>query len=153
MQRTDSFEKTLMLGGEGNDRGWNGWMASPTQWTWVWVNSRSWWWTGRPGVLKSMGSQRVGQDWVTELNWIELMAILCLALYRTHPSVFQRELHHFTTSLAIYKSSDFFISLPTLVIVSFWYVGLFTWENNYFSSEPVVPGHLCVALSLTAFKN
>ena len=44
-------------------------MASPTQWTWVWVNSRSWWWTGRPGVLQSMGSQRVGHDWVTELNW------------------------------------------------------------------------------------
>ena len=56
MQRTDSFEKTLMLGkiegrGEGDDRGWDGWMASPTQWTLVWVNSRSWWWTGRPGVL------------------------------------------------------------------------------------------------------
>ena len=54
---------------EGDDRGWDGWMASPTQWTWVWVNSRSWWWTGRPGVLQSMGSQRVGHDWVTELNW------------------------------------------------------------------------------------
>ena len=44
-------------------------MASPTQWTWVWVNSRSWWWTGRPGILQSMGLQRVGHDWVTELNW------------------------------------------------------------------------------------
>ena len=59
----------LGVGGEGDDRGWDGWMASPTQWTWVWVNSRSWWWTGRPGVLQSMGSQRVGHDWVTELNW------------------------------------------------------------------------------------
>ena len=49
--------------------GWDGWMASPTQWTWVWVNSGSWWWTGRPGVLRFMGSQRVGHDWVTELNW------------------------------------------------------------------------------------
>ena len=49
--------------------GWNSWMASPTQWTWVWVNSRSWWWTGRPGVLQSIGSQRVGHDWATELNW------------------------------------------------------------------------------------
>ena len=58
----------LGAGGEGDDRGWDGWMASPTQWTWVWVNSRSWWWTGRPGVLQSMGSQRVGHDWVTELN-------------------------------------------------------------------------------------
>ena len=55
--------------GEGDDRGWDGWMASPTQWTWVWVNSRSWWWTGRPGVLWFMGSQRIRHDWVTELNW------------------------------------------------------------------------------------
>ena len=50
-----------------DDRGWDSWMASPTQWTWVWVNSRSWWWTGRPGVLQSMGSQGVGHDWATEL--------------------------------------------------------------------------------------
>ena len=59
------------LGGEGDDRGWDGWMASLTRWTWVWVNSGSWWWTGRPGVLRFMGSQRVGHDWVTELNWTE----------------------------------------------------------------------------------
>ena len=61
----------LRAGGEGDDRGWDGWMASPTQWTWVWVNSGSWWWTGRPVVLQFMGSQRVGHDWVkwTELNW------------------------------------------------------------------------------------
>ena len=56
--------------GEGDDRGWDGWMTSPTQWIWVWANSRSWWWTGRPGVLQSMGSQRVGHDWATELNWL-----------------------------------------------------------------------------------
>ena len=56
-------------GGEGDAGGWDGWMASPTQWTWVWVNSGSWWWTGRPGVLQFMGSQRVGHDWATELNW------------------------------------------------------------------------------------
>ena len=75
MQRADSFEKTwcwerLRAGGEGDDRGWDGWMASPTQCTWVWVDSGSWWWTGRPGVLWFMGSQRVGHDWATELNWI-----------------------------------------------------------------------------------
>ena len=57
--------------GEGDDRGWDCWMASPTRWTWVLVNSRSWWWTGRPGVLRFMGSQRVGHDWATELNWTE----------------------------------------------------------------------------------
>ena len=60
----------LGTGGEGNDRGWDGWMASPTRWTWVWVNSGSWWWRGRPGVLRSMGLQRVGHDWVAELNWM-----------------------------------------------------------------------------------
>ena len=75
MWRADSFEKTLMLRKiEGrrrrDDRGWDGWMASPTQWAWVWVNSGIWWWTGRPGVLRFMGLQRVGHDWATELNWI-----------------------------------------------------------------------------------
>ena len=54
--------------GEGDDRGWDSWMVSPTQWTWVWVNSGSWWWTRRPGVQRLMGLQRVGHDWVTELN-------------------------------------------------------------------------------------
>ena len=61
----------LGAGGEGDDRGWDGWMASPTWWAWVWVNSGSWWWTERPGVLWFMGSQRVGHDWATELNWTE----------------------------------------------------------------------------------
>ena len=58
----------LEAGGEGDDRGWDGWMASLSQWTWVWVDSRSWWWTGRPGMLRSMGSQRVRHDWATELT-------------------------------------------------------------------------------------
>ena len=61
----------LKAGGEGDDRGWDGWMASPTWWTWVWVNSGSWWWTGRPGVLRFMALQRVGHGWVTELNWTD----------------------------------------------------------------------------------
>ena len=59
----------LGAGGEGNNPGWDGWMASLTRWTWVWVNSGRWWWIGRPGVLRFMGSQRVGHDWATELNW------------------------------------------------------------------------------------
>ena len=59
----------LKAGREGDDRGWDGWMASLTQWTWVWVSSRSRWWTGKPGVLQSMGLQRVGHNWLTELNW------------------------------------------------------------------------------------
>ena len=61
----------LRAGGEGHDRGWDGWMASPIQWTWVWVNSGSWWWTGRPGVLQFMGLQRVRLYWATELtDWL-----------------------------------------------------------------------------------
>ena len=72
MRRTDPLEKTLMLGKiegrrRGDNRGWNGWMASPIQWTWVWVRSGSWWWTGKPGVLQSMGLQRIGRNWATEL--------------------------------------------------------------------------------------
>ena len=61
----------LGAGGEGDNRGWHGWMASPTQWAWVWVNSGSWWCTGRPGMLWFMGLQRVGHNWVTELNWTD----------------------------------------------------------------------------------
>ena len=75
MRRVDSLERPwcwegLGAGGEGDDRGWNGWMTSPTRWTWVWVNSGSWWWTGRPSVLQFMGSQSWTwmSDW-TELNW------------------------------------------------------------------------------------
>ena len=74
MQRADSFEKTLMLGKiegrrEGDDRGWDGWMASATQWTWECVNFRSWCWTGRPSMVQSMGSERIGHNWLTELSW------------------------------------------------------------------------------------
>ena len=74
----------LRSGGEGNNRAWDGWMTSSTWWTWVWASSGSWWWTGKPDVLQSMGLQRVGHDWVTELtelyflnNWkaLSLMVI------------------------------------------------------------------------------
>ena len=59
----------LKAGGEGDNRGWDGWMASPTGWAWVWASSGSWWWwTGKPGVLQSMGFQRVGHNWATELK-------------------------------------------------------------------------------------
>ena len=81
MWRTESFEKTLMLGKiEGRrrrgDRGWDGWMASLTEWTWVWVNSGSWWWTGKPGMQRFMGPQRVRHDWVTKLNWTKWKYLL-----------------------------------------------------------------------------
>ena len=85
MWRTDWLEKTLMLGKiedkrEEDDRGWDAWIASPTQWTWVWASSGSWWWTGKPGVLQSMGFQRIRHDWMTKLNWTELN--LCLSVPR-----------------------------------------------------------------------
>ena len=74
MGRTDSFERPwcwerLKAGEEGDDEGWDGWMTSLTFWTWVWASSRSWWWTGKSGILQPMGSQRVRHDWATELKW------------------------------------------------------------------------------------
>ena len=79
LKRSWCWER-LKAGGEGDDRRWDGWMASLTQWTWVWASSRSWWWIGRPGVLQSMGSQRVGHDWATELNQLiqHIMYACCL---------------------------------------------------------------------------
>ena len=73
LKRPWSWER-LRAGGEGDNRGWDGWMASPTQWTWVWVGSERWWWTGRLGMLGFMGSQRVRHDWATEPNWTEPIA-------------------------------------------------------------------------------
>ena len=82
MGRADSFEKTLMMGKiEGRRRGWQRmrwFMASLIQWAWVWVNSWSWWWTGRPSMLQCMGLQRVGRDWVTELNWTFVGKVMSL---------------------------------------------------------------------------
>ena len=88
MWRTGSLKKTLMLGklkaGREEDRGWDGWMASPTRWTWVWASSRSWWWTGNPGMLQSMGSQRVEHNWSTELNWPGKFIFQCHIFFPFH---------------------------------------------------------------------
>ena len=86
MWRVESMENLwcwegLGAGGEGDDRGWDGWMASVIWWTWVWVNFGGWWWTRRPGVLRFMGSQRVGHDWATELNWTDLVYFWFCCLY------------------------------------------------------------------------
>ena len=82
MWRVDSSEKTLMLGGIGGrrrrGRGWDGWMTSLTQCIWVWVNSRSWCWTGRSDVLRFMGLQKVRHDWVTELNWMNKFNLISI---------------------------------------------------------------------------
>ena len=124
MQRADSFEKTLMgerlkAGGEGDDRGWDGWMVSLTQWTWVWVNSRSWWGTGRPDVLQSMGSQL---DMTERLNWTDWMYVYggpqksdALEFMRpfqskhTHLGALSWEWFEFILSLLFYPSSSFFL--------------------------------------------
>ena len=81
IRRTDSLEKTLTLGKieggrKGDDRRWDGWMASPTWWTWIWASSESWWWRGKPGALQSMWSWRVRHNWATELNWTHNWIIL-----------------------------------------------------------------------------
>ena len=92
----------LGAGGEGDDRGWDDWMASLTRWTCVWVDSRSWWWTGRPGVLQCMGSQRVGHDWATELNWTYSTTYLSIPLCNHQFSLFWI---HFKVSCAHQNSS------------------------------------------------
>ena len=109
MRRVDWLEKTLMLGGIGgrrrrDDRGWDGWMASPTWWTWVWVNSGSWWWTGRPGVLQFMGSQGIRHNWVTELNWSVLNNEQCLASFH----VFVSHLYVFFGEISVSVFSPLF---------------------------------------------
>ena len=104
----------LGAGGEGDDRGWDGWMASLIQWTWVWVNSGSWWWTGRPGVLWFMGSQRVGHNWVTELNWTEYSIVFMYHIFFIHSSV-DGHLGHFHV-LSIVNS----VAVNIGVHVSFW---------------------------------
>ena len=87
----------LGAGGKGDNRGWDGWMASPTRWTWVWVNSGHWWSTGRPGVLQFLGSQRVGHNWATELNWNK--CYLCgLLFYSYHMAMFLSRKHFFNES-------------------------------------------------------
>ena len=94
----------LKVGG-GDDREWDGWMASPTQWTWVWVSSGSWWWAGRPGMLQSLGLQTVAHDWV--LNWTELRCWLW-AIPRV-PSTFQGIAKQWVTRLLL---GIFCLSLP-----------------------------------------
>ena len=87
--RADSLKRPwcwerLKAGGEGDNRGWDGWMASPTLCTWVWASSRSWWWTGKPGMLQSIRSQRVRHDWVTALNWTIIEGVLTWLSFTLH---------------------------------------------------------------------
>ena len=88
----------LKMGEKGDYRGWDDWMASPTRWTWVWASSQSWWRTGKPGMLQSMGSHRVEHEWVTELNWLKKPP--CSASFLPRPSLMHHWhfyfLHNFT---------------------------------------------------------
>ena len=125
MQRASSLEKTLMLerlkaGGEGDEREWYGWMASPTQWIWGWVNSGSWWWTWRPCVLQSVG--RIESDTTERLNWTELIVYplyydsLLWVFYS--PSFLKYLLcmdHHFYHASGYYSGSIFTLSSKVLV--------------------------------------
>ena len=118
LKRSWCWER-LRAGGEGDDRGWDGWMASPVQWTWVWVNSGTWWWTGRPGVLQFMGSQRVRHDWATELNWTELlqMWIECVTVIISHTTSRTFLVVFITTSIPLickFSVSQYFtnVSIP-----------------------------------------
>ena len=144
MRRVDSLEKTLMLGGiggrrRGDDRGWDGWMASLTRWTWVWVNSRSWWWTGRPDVLQFMELQRVRHDWMTELNWteripkIKIPFFLCFKVFKNfseHFFVFKLKYSWFitlclllyskVTQLYTYRHYFFHILFHYGLITGYW---------------------------------
>ena len=119
----------LRAGEKGDDRGWDGWMASLTWWTWVWVNSRSWWWTGRPGVLQFMGSQRVGHDWATELNWTELtethITFACewspisqIKFYRTWSQATGRNI--ISVILCCFVPSDLRSRLGVSIVTAFW---------------------------------
>ena len=93
-----------------DDRGWNGWMASPTQWIWVWVNSENWWWTGKPGMLQSMGLQRVGRDWETELNWRKILSLEFIELLGCGFRVFVKFRNFYPLFICIF----FYLHLPPL---------------------------------------
>ena len=116
----DQCWERLKAGG-GDDKGWGGWMASPTQWTWVWVDSGSWWWTGRPGILQSVGSWRGRHYWVTELNWVQWRNLSFLTvLFSSLPN--PTSIFHYPLSLANFKvywihPMFFFTLLP---LSGFW---------------------------------
>ena len=116
LKRPGCWER-LKTGGERPDRGWDGWMASLTQWTWVWVNSGSWWWTGRLGVLQSTESHRVRHNWMTELNWASFLGIWM------------------SSSPSNILGNTVFLPLNDLTLLSkliWWYMWRFCWALNSF---------------------
>ena len=95
----------LKAGGEEDDRGWDGWKTSPTRWTWVWTSSGSWWWTGRPGMLQSMGLQTVRQGWATELNWTELIYSFKVFIRKKRLKIKKLNIHHKEDERSKFKES------------------------------------------------
>ena len=134
----------LGAGGEGDDRGWDGWMASLTGWTWVWVNSGSWWWTGRPGMLWFMGSKRVGHDWATELNWISA----CIAFLGLHNKVPQTR---WLKQQQKYIFSQFWNlevqDQNVIGLISFW--GLSPWLEDGCPPAMSLPSSLCFCVQIS----
>ena len=95
----------LKAGGEGDDREWDGWMTSPIWWTWVWASSRSWWWTRRPGVLQSMGLQRVGYDWATELNLLYSKSTILMMMLASSKKHIHRNIQTSLTKIWVWWPS------------------------------------------------
>ena len=119
----------LGAGGEGDNRGWDGWKASLTRWTWVWVNSGSWWWTGRPGVLWLMGSQRAGHDWATELNWCLFFSLVSWMLREKFEIQPLTTVYVLTACMLV--STPWLWSLFLLLFVFYSWPGFFTPPIHY----------------------
>ena len=129
----------LGAGGEGDDRRWDGWMASPTQCTWVWVNSGSWWWIGRPGVLQFMGSQRVRRDWATELNWtLGFFISTFSSWFRCEGRLFTRCFSYFLWYACI--AMNFPLSTAFIVFHRFWVV---VFSFSYVSMHILISSMIC----------
>ena len=155
MRRADSVEKTrcwegLGAGGEGDDRGWDGWMAWLTRWTWVSVNSGSSWWTGRPGVLWCTGSQRVGHDWATDLIWSDLIHFMniikiCVSIYFTliftrHVLIGRRILGWWGCSfpLVLFVFNNYVIVIwPPLFLLRTWLSSVSLFNCMYYVPFPL----------------
>ena len=112
----------LRAGGEGDDRGWDGWMASPTQRTWIWVDSGTWWCTGRPGVLRFMGSQKSQtrlSDW-TELNWYIYSLLVELPSHCPHAILLGHSTEHLAELPVLYNNFPLAIYLNSFIIFPSW---------------------------------
>ena len=135
----------LRAGGEGDDRGWDGWMASPTQWTWVWVNSGSWWWTRRPGVLRFMGSQRVGRDWATELNWNWITLLYSINKHNIATQLHFNKIYFKTTFLAYISISFNYHSNPARLVLLFPFLGPLRSQKRMRLNAKCAPNHQLVS--------